>query len=118
MLGDLITLNVSGVTQGLTVPRNLLTQVEGSSLEAMFSGRHDLRKIDGNPYLNRDPEIFKLMLSLLRCNSLDLQIENPMQRHLLDEELKHWGLFDICFKLDKKLVTMLQSEPVLNPNWN
>ena len=74
MLGDVVTLNVSGVTDGFTVPRNLLTQVDGSSLEAMFSGRHEIEMIDGNPYLNRDPEIFKLMLSQLRNNMLDLKI--------------------------------------------
>ena len=78
MLGDVITINVSGVTEGFTVPRNLLTQWEGSSLEAMFSERHNLERIDGNPYLNRDPDIFKLMLSQLRSNLLDLQIEDPV----------------------------------------
>ena len=78
MLGDVITLNVSGVTEGLTVPRNLLTQVKDSSLEAMFSGRHEIEMIDGNPYLNRDPEIFKLILSHLRGNMADIQIENQL----------------------------------------
>ena len=78
MLGDVITLNVRGVTDGFTVPRNLLTKVEGSSLEAMFSGRHDLEKINGNPYLDRDPVIFNLVLSHLLNNMLDLQIEYPV----------------------------------------
>ena len=48
---------------------------------------------------------------------LDLKIENPLQQQLYDEELKYWGLFDIGTKLDKKLVTMLESEPVMNPDW-
>ena len=117
MLGDGITLNVSGLTEGLTIPRNLLTLCEGTSLEAMFSGRHEIKTIDGNPYLNRDPEIFKLLLSYLRGNKLDLEIQNPLQQQLFDEELKYWDLFDISTKLDKKLIEMLQSDPVIDPNW-
>ena len=39
---ELLTLNVSGITEGFTLPRNLLTSVKGSGLEAMFSGRHEL----------------------------------------------------------------------------
>ena len=84
----------------------------------MFSGRHEIETIDGNPYLNRDPEIFKLMLSHLRSKMFDLQIENPLQKQLFDEELKYWGFNDISIKLNKNLVAMLQSEPVLYPNWS
>jgi hypothetical protein len=39
---ELLTLNVSGITAGFTLPRKLLTSVKGSGLEAMFNGRHEL----------------------------------------------------------------------------
>ena len=71
-LSDILTLNVSGVTEGLTVPRNLLTSVEGSGLEAFFSGRHELEMVDGNPYINRDPDTFLLLLQYLRNDLEDL----------------------------------------------
>ena len=64
---DVLTLNISGKTKGFTVPRSLLTSVKGSSLEAMFSGRHHIKMLaDGNPYLNRDADTFKLLISYLR----------------------------------------------------
>ena len=64
-LSDILTLNVRGVKEGFTVPRSLLTSVQGSGLEAFFSGRHELKMVDQNPYLNRDPDTFKLLLQYL-----------------------------------------------------
>jgi len=40
----------------------------GSSLEAMFSGRHELNKLDGKIYLDRDPKIFSYLISYLKNN--------------------------------------------------
>ena len=79
-----MTLNVSGVTEGFTVPRKLLTSDEGSSLAAMFSGKHELELVDNNPYINRDPEIFKLLLTFLRNDMQDLKIDDPFQKQLFD----------------------------------
>ena len=73
-LSDILTLNVSGVKKGFTVPRSLLTSVKGSGLEAFFSGRHELEMVDQNPYLNRDPDTFKLLLQYLRNDLEDLKI--------------------------------------------
>ena len=49
-------------------------------MEAMFSGRHELKKIDGRVYVNRDPEIFKLILSHLRNDQVDLKINNSYKK--------------------------------------
>lgn len=38
---DVLELNVSGVTEGFTLRRQLLCSVPGSALEAMFSERND-----------------------------------------------------------------------------
>ena len=61
-------LNVSGTTDGFTLKRSLLTSVSGSALEAMFSDRNIemLERIDGYIYVDRDPEIFKYIISYLR----------------------------------------------------
>ena len=63
---EIIQLNVSGVTEGFLVTKELMKSVPGSYLDAMFSGKFPLKKMDGKIYLNRDPEIFKLVLRYLR----------------------------------------------------
>ena len=83
-LSDILTLNVSGVTEGFTVPSSLLTSVEGSGLEAFFSGRHELKMVEQNPYLNRDPDTFKLLLQYLRNDMEDLMIQDPLQKQFFD----------------------------------
>ena len=72
------------------LPRSLLCSVEGSALEAMFSGRHELRIIDGKVYVQRDPKIFRLLISYLRnCQRLP-EIEDKLERELFDLELDFW----------------------------
>ena len=115
---DVITLNISGKTKGFTVPRSLLTSVKGSSLEAMFSGRHHIKMLaDGNPYLNRDADTFKLLISYLRNDREEFPIPDQTQKYLFEKEVEFWGLSNINNKLDKKLVSLMKSEPVLNPDW-
>jgi hypothetical protein len=44
-------------------------QVEGSMLQAVFSGRHPITKDKkGRAFLDRDPDIFKLVLGYLRTD--------------------------------------------------
>ena len=65
---ELIELDVSGVTQGFKVRRSLLTSVPGSALEAMFSGRHTLKKVNNKVFIDRNPNIFGHVLDFLRNN--------------------------------------------------
>ena len=84
----------------------------------MFSGKHILDEIDGHPFLDRDPEIFKLIISYLRNDCLDLEIQDPLQKQLFDKELKFWDLNNIHNKLDEKLITMMNSTPKINEEWS
>ena len=63
---DILELSVCGTTKGFSVRKSLLCSVPESALEAMFSGRHPLKKLNGKVYLDRDPNIFKLLLNYLR----------------------------------------------------
>ena len=63
---QIIELNVGGVTKGFTVRRSVLCQVPGSALEAMFSGRHQLAKIDGKVFVDRNPDTFIHVVDYLR----------------------------------------------------
>ena len=76
----MVTLNVSGVTKGFTVSRKILTNDEGSGLEAFFSGRHEITKVDGNLFVDRDHDIFKLLISYLRNDKLELDIQDPVKK--------------------------------------
>ena len=83
----------------------------------MFSGKHHLDEIDGNPFLDRDPETFKLVISYLRNDCLDLEIQDPLQKQLFDKEVKFWDLNNMYDKLDDKLVKMMNSTPKINEEW-
>lgn len=64
---DVVTVNVGGKL--FTTTRSTLCHFEGSRLEAMFSGRWDAsmpRDSAGNPFIDRDPEFFGVILNMLR----------------------------------------------------
>eukprot|EP01126_Amoeba_proteus_P042509 TRINITY_DN4621_c0_g1_i2.p2 TRINITY_DN4621_c0_g1~~TRINITY_DN4621_c0_g1_i2.p2 ORF type:complete len:189 (+),score=65.07 TRINITY_DN4621_c0_g1_i2:71-568(+) len=68
---DIIELNVGGTVVETT--RTTLTSVSDSMLAAMFSGRHELKKDNqGRYFLDRDPEVFKYVLSFLRTKTIGL----------------------------------------------
>jgi hypothetical protein len=46
--------------------------VKDSGLEAMFSGRWDIEYRDGNPFIDRNPEIFILVIHFLKNGLKDL----------------------------------------------
>ena len=87
-----MSLNVGGVTDGFMVPRSMLCTVKGSALEAMFSGRHELPKVDGKIFINRDPEIFKSVINYLRNNLRLQKINDDEKLDLVMMELEFWGL--------------------------
>ena len=65
---DILMLNVGGETTNFTVTKSLLTSVPGSALEAMFSGRHTLTKLDDRVFIDRDPVAFRGLINYLRNN--------------------------------------------------
>ena len=44
----------------------MLCSVPGSTLEKMFSGMHELRKVDESVFIDRDGETFQNLLNFLR----------------------------------------------------
>lgn len=62
---DIIELDVGG-THKITTTKKTLMQFPGSTLEAMFSGRHSLTKHKGRIYIDRDGKPFSQMISYLR----------------------------------------------------
>jgi len=52
----------------LCVRKTTLCHVEGSALEAMFSGRHSLQKKNGKIFVDRNPLAFNMMVDFIRNN--------------------------------------------------
>ena len=85
-----------------------MTQIQNSSLEAMFSGRHDVKKVNGKIFVDRDPEVFKLLIQYLRNGCQRIELESPYQNKMLDAEIEYW---DVGNTLIQKLVRMFKSPP-------
>jgi hypothetical protein len=62
---EVVALNVGGTHQMMT-ERDILRQVPGSTLEKMFNGMHDLKKIDDKVFLDRDGRTFQYLVNYLR----------------------------------------------------
>ena len=104
-------LNVSGVTEGFTVRKSLLASVHGSSLAAMFSGRHSLNKIEGRIFIDRDPDVFRLLISYLRNNESISDIEESFLKGQLQKELEFWMIVDKQRSLSEILIKFFNTEP-------
>ena len=78
-------------------------------MEAMFSGRHYVETADGAVVLDRDPIIFKHVLSVLKNNELNL---SKSDKKLVDIELEYWGFPPLGYKEKlQELQNILNSEP-------
>ena len=88
---EIVSLNVGG-QKGIQVSRALLTQEPETVLEAMFSGRHPLKEIDGEVFLDRDPKIFGELLPYLRNGRQTPAFDSKSMADQFQVELKYWGL--------------------------
>ena len=66
-LEEIIELNVGG-KEDLCVRKTTLCHVEGSALEAMFSGRHTLQRKNNKIFVDRNPLAFNMMVDFIRNN--------------------------------------------------
>ena len=89
---DPIVLNVGGTD--FTVSRQTLRKIKGSALDAMFSDRHSLKRTgDGTIFIDRDPEIFKLVIEYLRNGKKPVILDREV-RMRFERELDFWILVD------------------------
>ena len=63
----IVKLNVGG-KEDFHVRTSTLCQVQGSALEAMFSGRHTLQKMEEKIFIDRNPFAFGLLIDFIRNN--------------------------------------------------
>ena len=89
---SVVQLNVSGVTKGFLIAKDILCSVPNSALEAMFSGRHELKKESGAIYLSRNPKVFELVIDYLRNNQDYIDIEDKYLKQLFFKELRYLSI--------------------------
>ena len=53
------------------IPQFIIDEHPDSVLEAIFSGRHAVETVNGIPYLNRDYEVFKRILLILKSSPFE-----------------------------------------------
>ena len=49
----------------MTISRSILASVPESSLEAMFSGKHQVERIDGRVFIDREVKGFEMLVQFL-----------------------------------------------------
>lgn len=92
MDSDVVALNVGG-THHMMTERDVLTHVKGSTLEKMFNGMHDLKKINEEVFLDRDGRTFQHLVNYLR-NNRDVfpEFTDPNDEIHFFKELDWWKI--------------------------
>ena len=71
---------------------------------------HKLKRIKGKVFLDRDADIFKMIIIFLRSGQKLPHIEDNFQRNLFEYELDYWNLPPL-YSAMKKLQYIFDHEP-------
>ena len=85
----------------------------------MFTGMHELKKVEDSVFLDRDGKTFQTLVNYLRNNRrVYPEFDNQNDQRLFTEELSYWGIKDdsieekrLHSKFPKEIVDMLKIEP-------
>ena len=104
---DLVEINAGGII--IVAKRSTLTQMQGTRLEALFSGRWDKllqRDSHGRIFIDVNPTCFQAIVDYLNemmISSKDSPADPPSvndeHKHILKHQLKLFGIFD-CVKVE------------------
>lgn len=117
---QIVKLNVGGTPK--LVSKALLTSVKDSLLAKTFSGKHNLKMIDGHIFLDRDPSIFDMVLNYLRYDGTYMpQNLDAQTKTLYVMEVDYWGIGPkkyIETKFPQDLLEMLKTNPKIDISSN
>ena len=66
--------------------------VKNSKLEQIMSGRHKIKKLNGKILINRDPQIFQILLNYIGNNLQKPVFRNNYEEDQFVKELQHWEI--------------------------
>ena len=104
MDGDKLSVVCKG--ESIFIKKSILKSIEGSSLEAMLSGRHSITYIGDRILIDREPSIFQVLLTFLENESF-LPYDSGHQT--LKCELNFWGIPPNEFRLQRLFKSNLLS---------
>jgi len=115
---EVLNLNIGG-TANIMVTQKVLCSVPNSQLNKMFSGMHEIKKVEDSVFLDRDGKTFQTLINYLRNDrKIYPEFDNQNDQRLFVEELNFWGIKDDRLeetRLEKKfpaeIVDMLKIEP-------
>lgn len=89
---EVVSLNVGGNVH-IQTEKEVLQSVPGSLLAKMFSDMHELKKIDGEVFLDRDGKTFETLVNYLRNERRVFPefVDKNMENHFF-KELHWWGI--------------------------
>jgi hypothetical protein len=93
---EIIQLDICGKSD-FSIRKSTLCHVQGSALEAMFSGRHNLLKKNDRYFIDRNPFAFNLMIDFIRNNG-EMHEQQENNYKMLKMELDYWGIDENLFK--------------------
>ena len=96
-LGSIVYLNVGGDDK-IAINKDFLTKQENSILAKIFLEKDFEVLHDGRIFIDRDPEIFKLILNFLRNDKCPTKFRDDYQLEMYKDELEFWGLEDKSLK--------------------
>jgi len=109
---DLIEINAGG--RIIVAKRSTLTQIQGSRIEALFSGRWDkklMRDSHGRIFLDVDPTCFQAIVDYLNEMTISSKDSPPSppsvddeHKHILNHQLELFGLGPECSLPDSTII--------------
>ena len=77
----------------------------------MFGGRHEIKKIDDQVFIDRDAVSFRYLLNQLRSDLEMPVIVDKYEKKQLDIELDFWGFNDDKIKLESEFQNLFEKKP-------
>ena len=89
---EVVSLNIGG-THHIQTDKQVLTLCEGSNLAKIFSGMHEVKKIDDEIFLDRDGQAFETLVNYLRNDrKVFPEFNDKNSENMFYKELNYWGI--------------------------
>ena len=89
---EVVKLNIGGNTH-LQCEKQLLTSVPDSTLALLFNDMHELKKVDGEVFLDRNGKTFETLIDYLRNDRRVFpEFEDKNQENYFFKELHYWNI--------------------------